>query len=696
MSLIRKVEIDGKTVQFEFNKFAKQANGSVMVSCGGTQVLVAVCAAPEPTPGLDFFPLGVEYIEKAYAVGRVPGGYAKREGKPTDAATLMARVIDRPLRPCFPSTYRNETVVTVTVVSYEVGYSAVTLGLLGASTALMISEIPFNGPVAGLRVGYEDGKYVVDPLEGEEGELDLNIACKRDAVLMVEAGCNFLSEDQVLDAIDFAQETMRPFFDMQEEIQREIGKPKWAVPPQLLAPTVVEQVRTLGHTQLAEAFTIQDKLRRYATLKALGRSLVSQIATEDTSLVPQVKEAFEDAKSDYMRQMILTERKRIDGRALDQVRPISCEVGTLIRPHGSALFTRGETQSLAAVTLASSEDQQRTDNLWGGDQKTRFMLHYNFPPYCVGEARMQRSPGRREIGHGNLAQKALSRVIPPLREFGYTIRIVSEVLESNGSSSMASVCSGTLGMLAAGIPILKPVAGIAMGLIKEDDRYAVLSDISGDEDHLGDMDFKVCGTRDGITALQMDIKIGGISRQIMAEALAQAKAGRLHILDKMETAISEPAKVSLLAPRIFKLKIKKDKIRDLIGPGGKTIKRITAETGIKIDIDDSGIISLVAPDEVSAEAAKALIRACISDPQVGEVYLGRVVKVIDFGVFIEIKPGVDGLCHITHLDEKRVEHVEDVAKVGDELLVKIVEIDKQGRIKLSRREALGQKPTVFA
>ena len=694
MSTVREVTINNRIIKFEFNKFAKQANGTVMVSSGGTQVLVTVCAAKEANPDTDFFPLGVDYIEKSYAVGKIPPGFVKREGKPGDLATLTARVLDRPLRPCFPKDFHNETVITATVLSYEFGYSPSTLALMGASTALMISDIPFNGPVAGLRLGLKDGQYLIDPPEGAEGDLDLNIACKPDAVLMVEAGANFLSEQEMLDAIEHAHDAMKPLFDMQIEVQKEIGKPKWDLTPKTENSELLSRVKEVAEPLLKEFFAISNKQARNEALSKGKTDVVERLNPDnDPSLATEIKEIWSKLKSEHMRSMILKDKVRIDQRGLKDIRPISCETNLLQNAHGSSLFTRGETQALATVTLAAEEDQQRIETLWDSEHKQRFMLHYNFPPFCVGEARMQRSPGRREIGHGTLARKALIPVIPEVSKFGYTIRVVSETLESNGSSSMAAVCSGTMALMQAGVPIKEPVAGIAMGLVKEEEEYSILSDILGDEDHLGDMDFKVCGTADKITALQMDIKIGGITKEIMREALEQAKEGRLHILGKMNETISNPEEeVAPHAPRIFKLKIKQDKIRDLIGPGGKSIKKITSETGVKMDIEEEGLISIVAPNATAAQAAKSMIRAFTSNPQVGDVFLGKAVRLTDFGVFIEIKPGVDGLCHITQLSDQKVKNTEEVLKLGDEVLVKVIDIDRQGRIKLSRKEAFGQKP----
>ena len=696
MACVREVEVAGRTIKLEFNKFAKQANGSVMVSSGGTQVLVTACASREQSPTADFFPLGVEYIEKTYAAGRVPGGYNKREGRPSDFATLMARVIDRPLRPCFPKNFRHETVVTATILSYEHGISAAPLALLGASTALMISDIPFNGPVASLRLGMKNGEYIVDPLEGDEKnlDLDLNIACRKDSVLMVEAGASFISEDDMLDAIDFAHKTMQPLFEMQEEIQKEIGKEKWSVAEKFSDDELTSAVESSYSDRIKAAFDIPQKAVRTEALRSLKKDVMSEFASDADSVRKfLVAQSLDAAKSNFVRNLVLKERIRMDKRALDEVRPISSEVSVLKSPHGSALFTRGETQALASTTLASTDDMQRTESLWSVDLRERFMLHYNFPPFCVGEARMQRSPGRREIGHGSLARRALLPILPDEKDFTYTIRVVSETLESNGSSSMATVCSGTMAMLNAGIPLKESVAGIAMGLIKEGDEYAVLSDILGDEDHLGDMDFKVCGTMDSITALQMDIKIPGITKDILRDALLQAKKGRQHILGKMNEVLPLPEKVSKLAPRIFKIKISPDKIRDLIGPGGKNIKRVSSESGAKVDVEDSGLVSIIAPDIASAQAAKSLIKSFTTHLKVGDICLGRVVRVLEFGAFVEIRPGVEGLCHISQIDKERVDDIEKFVKPDDEMMVKVIDIDKQGRIKLSRKEAMGQKPS---
>jgi polyribonucleotide nucleotidyltransferase len=658
--------------------------------------LVTVCAADEPKEGQDFFPLSVDYIEKFYAAGRIPGGFVKRETRPGDMETLTARVIDRPLRPSFPKEYMCDTHVVCTVLSLDPDHHPAPLALIGASTALMISDIPFNGPIASLRIGRKDGQFTIDPDVASVGDLDLNIAANPDAVLMVEASANFLSEDEMLEAIAYAHELMKPLFDLQLEVQKELGKPKRELPAPSFDENVYNKVAEAYKQPLLDTLTVAEKQARGKALKTLKKRIVAEMNPDDEAgLTDKLKESFEKLVYQTTRSMILDERKRIDGRSMTDIRPISCEISNLKRTHGSALFTRGETQALATVTLGSGEDEQRLDTIIQQDSSKSFLLHYNFPPYSVGEAKFLRAPGRREIGHGALAEKALFRILPDTDRFNYTIRLVSEVLESNGSSSMATVCAGTLALLDAGVPITQPVAGIAMGLVKEGDRYAVLSDILGDEDHLGDMDFKVTGSDKGITALQMDIKIGGLSREIMREALEQAKEGRHHILETINDTIIKPNEISLYAPRIFQVKINQDKIRDLIGPGGKTIKRIVSETGVKIDINDDGMVNIIAPDGEAAEHAKKVIRSITADPEVGAIYLGNVKRVVDFGAFVEIRPGLEGLLHISQLDHKRVGKVEDVVREGEEVLVKIIDVDRQGKIKLSRKDAIGQKPTEF-
>lgn len=608
---------------------------------------------------------------------------------------MTARVVDRALRPCFPDGYLCETHIVATVMSYDGINHPAPLALIGASTALMISDIPFNGPIASMRLGMKEGKILVNPEIGETGDLDLNVAARPGAILMVEAGANFLTEEQMLDAMQEAHRLMEPIYEFQLQVQREIGKKKRVVEPHKFDPATYECIQGAVGAQMASAFAIREKLERRDALNELRSIAITALGHEATAdQLKAVSPILEDLKYKYVRNLAIQTKKRIDGRSLTDIRPILCEVGVLKRPHGSALFQRGETQSLSTVTLgAGTDDEQRIDSILRPDATKRFMLHYNFPPYSVGEARPLRAPGRREIGHGNLAERALEPVIPSAEKFGYTIRLVSEVLESNGSSSMATVCAGTMALLHAGVPLIEPVAGIAMGLIKEGSDYVVLSDILGDEDHLGDMDFKVCGNARGITALQMDIKIDGLSPEIMRKALAQALEGRKHILAKITDCVNSPSNVSEFAPQIFNLKVSTNKIRDLIGPGGKNIKKLVSETGVKIDISDDGMVNIISPTASAAEAAKAKIRMITADPEIGGIYLGQVKRIMDFGAIVEIKPGSDGLCHISQLDNKRVERVEDVVKEGEEILVKIIDIDRQGKIKLSRKDALGKKPS---
>ncbi len=695
MSVIKEAIVGDKTIRFEFNKFAKQASGSVMVSCGDTQVLVTVCAAESPKEGQDFFPLSVDYIEKFYAAGRIPGGFVKRETKPSDGEVLTSRLIDRPLRPCFPEGYLNDTQVIATVMSLDPLHHPASLALAGASVALMISDIPFNGPVASLRIGRREGKLIIDPLLGEESDLDLTIAATPDAVLMVEAAAKFLSEQEMIDAITFAHKSMKPLHDLQVEIQKEIGKKKKDLIIDANAEGLYLKAAGVAKDLVRDALVIKEKQVRQKAFRDIKAKLAQELNGEGSSAVAKgLNVALEKLQYDVMRAMILDDKKRIDGRSFTDIRKITCETKVLKRTHGSALFTRGETQALATITLGSGDDEQRQDSILVPHTTKNFMLHYNFPPYSVGEARPLRGLGRREIGHGALAEKALTAVLPPAGSFNYTIRLVSEVLESNGSSSMATVCAGTMALLDAGVPIKQPVAGIAMGLIMEGSKYAVLSDILGDEDHLGDMDFKVTGGQEGITALQMDIKIAGISTTILGEALQQAKIGRQFILQKLIAAINTPAEISEYAPQIFQMKIKEEKIRDLIGPGGKTIKKLVADLGVKIDINDDGIVSIIAQDGATAERAKQAIRGITSDPEVGAIYLGLIKKIVDFGAFVEIRPGLEGLLHISQLENRKVDRVTDIIQEGEQVLVKIIDVDRQGKIKLSRKEALGQKPTV--
>ncbi len=685
--------VNGLEIEFEFNKFAKLANGSVMVSCKGTQVLVTACGASEPREGVDFFPLTVDYIEKFYATGRIAGGFVKRETKPSDLETLTARVIDRPLRPSFPKGYRCDTQILATVVSYDPEVHPAALALVGASAALCVSDLPFNGPIASLRVGMnENDEFVVNPTEEEAKKLDLNIAASPDAVLMVEAGADFLSEEKMIEAIEYAHNAMKPLFELQIEAQKEIGKEKRTVEEVKVNTEVMDKV--LGFSSKIEAaVTKKVKQERSKALKEVYSEIKSTLNPDsDSALKADIQSCFDKAKSKIVRDKVLNTDIRMDGRKLDEVRQITCEAGVLRRCHGSSLFQRGETQALGSITFGSEDEGQRMDTITTPNARKNFMLHYNFPPYSVGEARPLRSISRREIGHGALAERALARVVPSLEDFNYTIRLVSEVLESNGSSSMASVCAGTLALLDAGVPISEPISGIAMGLISEGDKFKVLSDILGDEDHLGDMDFKVCGGERGITALQMDIKISGLSKEILTKALHQARKGRMEILNIMTDTISSPNEMNERAPRVISVKIEPDKVRDLIGPGGKMIKKIIADTGCKISVDDDGIVSILSTEPEAGKMAEQMVRDIGTNPEVGAIFMGKVVKIMDFGAFVEIKPGVQGLCHISQLDNQRINHPDDVVKVDEEIMVKLLEIDKLGRLKLSRKEAINHSP----
>ncbi len=684
-----KVEVAGCEVSFESGKIAKQANGAVMVRKGDTMVLVTAVAARKGREGIDFFPLTVDYQEKTYAAGKIPGGFFKREGRLSDRETLNSRVIDRPLRPMFPKGFTCETQIIATVMSTDNVNDPAILALTGASAALMISDIPFGGPVAGVRVVRFEGELIVNPTfaQIDESDLDVTMACSRDAVVMVEGGALEVDEQVMLEALELGLQAAQPFIDAQLEMVKQVGIEKREVVTPVLNEDLVALVNERFADRFEEGIKVADKLERqdyFSLLKDEIRARLADMEIPDDDL----GEVFEDMLGGAIRRQISTEGVRIGGRKVDEIRDIATEVSLLPRAHGSALFTRGETQAVVTATLGTSVDEQRIDSLRGNTFNS-FMLHYNFPPYSVGEARFLRGPGRREIGHGTLARRALKAVLPSAEQFPYTIRIVSDITESNGSSSMASVCGGTLALMDAGVPIKAPVAGIAMGLVQEGDQFIVLSDILGDEDHVGDMDFKVTGTKDGITAIQMDIKITGISREIMGKALAQAKAGRLHILGKMEESLTEPrAELSDYAPRIMTIRIDPDKIRDVIGPGGKNIRAITEKSGAKIDIDDSGEIKIASVDGQASEIAIALIRDLTQEAEVGKVYLGTVQRIMDFGAFVQIFPGTDGLLHVSQIAEERVRDVRDYLKEGDEIMVKVIEVDRQGKIRLSRKEVL--------
>ena len=683
-------DLGGRTLTIETGKIAKQANGSVLVRYGDTAVVVAVTGTDTPREGVDFFPLTVDFEEKMYAVGKIPGGFLRREGRPAETAILTSRLIDRPIRPMFPEGYHNDVQIVATAVSVDPDNAPDIPAMIGASCALSISDIPFEGPIAGVRVGLIDGQFIVNPTveQAAVSEMNLCVAGTKDAILMVEAGAKEVSEETMLDAIWFAHGEIKKLVEFQEKIQAEVGKPKMEVPVYTPPAELVEEIRLYGEDKLKAALMDADKLHR----EKMVDEVKMEIAEHFSELYPDnaVDVAYITQKliKAVVRHTISVDKIRPDGRALDEVRPISCEVGLLARPHGCSLFTRGQTQVLNCLALAPLREAQTLDGL-GTELVKRYIHHYNFPPYSVGETKPLRSPGRREIGHGALAERGLLPVIPSEEEFPYTIRLVSEVLESNGSSSMASVCASTLSLMDAGVPIKAPVSGVAMGLVKEGEHFTILTDIQGLEDALGDMDFKVAGTAKGITAIQMDIKIDGINKEIFQQALAQAKKGRAFILGKMLECISEPRKeLKKYAPKITTLKVNPDKIKDIIGPGGKVIKKIVEETGAKIDIEDDGTVYIAAVNSESADKAIATIKGITAEPEVGKIYTGKVTRIMNFGAFVEFMPGREGLVHISQLAKERVEKVEDVVSVGDEIVVKLVENDSKGRMNLSRKAAL--------
>lgn len=684
------MEVGGRTLTIEQGKMAKQANGAVLVRYGDTVVLVTATASKEPREGVDFFPLTVDYEEKMYAAGKIPGGFIKREGRPSNDATLCARLIDRPIRPLFPKGYRNDVQIVATVLSVEPDNAPELAGMIGASCALSVSDIPFDGPIAGVRVGRVDGAFVINPTaaQREVSTLNLTVAGSADAVMMVEAGASELPEEVVLDAILFGHKEIQRIVAFEQEIQAACGKLKREARLFKVPEALAEALDAAARPLLDEAVRNPDKLDRDAHIAAIAADMMEKFLPEYPEMEKEIAMAFHDLEKSVVRRMITREKIRPDGRGLEEVRPVSCEVGLLPRPHGSALFTRGQTQVLSVTTLGALSDEQVIDGL--GPETTKHYLHqYNFPGYSVGEARPMRSPGRREIGHGALAERALLPVVPSIESFPYTIRVVSEVLESNGSSSMASVCGSTLSLMHAGVPIKRPVSGVAMGLVKEGDAYTILTDIQGMEDALGDMDFKVAGTSEGITALQMDIKVDGLSRDILQAALAQAKRGRAFILDKMLACIPAPAaELSPYAPRVETITIKVDKIRDVIGTGGKVVRGIVDETGVDVDIHEDGHIFLTSPDAAAMARAKQMIEDIVREVEVGEVYTGTVTRLLKFGAFVQILPNKEGLCHISQLANHRVERVEDVVQVGDQLTVKVVEIDERGRINLSHKATL--------
>lgn len=692
------MDLGGRPLILESGKLAKQAGGAVLARYGDTAVLVTATMSAQPRQGIDFFPLLVDYEERLYSVGKIPGGFIKREGRPSESAILAARSIDRPIRPLFPEGFRNDVQVVATVLSVDKDNVPDTLAMVGASAALTISEIPFFGPIGGVHVGRVGGEFIVNPTlqQQSEGDMDVIVAGTKEAIMMVEAGAKEVSEKDMLECILFAHEVIKKLVAFQESIQAEIGKPKLAFEPQQVDPELAAAVRDRATTGLAAAIRNGNKLEREANISRVKDEVVAALAAEMGDAFAEKEKSIRDVLDkivkEEVRKMITVERTRPDGRKLDEIRPITCEVGLLPRVHGSGLFTRGQTQVLTVATLGTIGDEQVLDGI-GDVESKRYMHHYNFPPYSVGEVRPSRGPGRREIGHGALAERALLPVIPSEQEFPYTIRLVSEVLESNGSTSQASVCGSTLALMDAGVPIRKPVAGVAMGLVKYGDEFAILTDIQGLEDALGDMDFKVAGTDSGITAIQMDIKVKGINRDILAQALEQARQGRMFILGKMLDTLPSPRQdISPYAPRMLTLEIDPDKIRDVIGPGGKTIRKIIEETGATIDIQDDGRVFVGAVDREAGEKAVRIIQGIVKDPEVGEVYTGRVTRLMNFGAFVEVLPGKEGLVHISQLDRKRVAKVEDVVNVGDEIQVKVIEIDRQGRINLSRKVLLPPDP----
>ncbi len=689
MAIVRKeVEFGGQRLVLETGRMARQADGAVLVSCGDTAVLVTAVGRRELKPGQDFFPLTVNYQEKAYAAGRIPGGFFKREGRPSEKETLTSRLIDRPIRPLFPKGFMNEVQVIATVLSVDPRYDPDIPAMVGASAALAVSGIPFRGPIGAARVGYVDGAFVLNPgfADLARSQLDLVVAGTSQAVLMVESEAAELSESVMLEAVMFGHAQFQPIIHLISELAAEAGKPAWNWTPPAKDSALEAAVQEKAALGLQEAYGLAEKQARTKRLEDLRSGVVQAFSCEDPAVADSVRSCLKAIETRIVRGRVLDGSPRIDGRDRHTVRPISIEVGVLPRTHGSALFTRGETQALAVVTLGTKNDEQIVDALQG-ESRDRFMLHYNFPPFSTGETGMVGSPKRREIGHGRLAKRAVAAVLPSEADFPYSLRVVSEVLESNGSSSMATVCGASLALMDAGVPLRAPVAGVAMGLIKEEERFAVLTDILGDEDHLGDMDFKVAGTESGVTALQMDIKIEGITREIMAQALQQARDGRLHILGLMKNVLASARdNLSSYAPRIITIRINPDRIRDVIGPGGKIIRALTEETGAAIDIQDDGTVTIASVDGESGAAAKRRIELLTAEVEVGTVYDGRVAKIMDFGAFVTILPGRDGLLHISQISSERVNDVHDYLREGQSVRVKVLEVDRQGKIKLGMKD----------
>jgi polyribonucleotide nucleotidyltransferase len=680
------------TLSIETGRMAKQADGAVVVRLGDTVVLATACAQREPRPGFDFLPLTVDYREANYAAGKIPGGFFKREGRPNEKEVLTSRMIDRPLRPLFPKGFACETQVIGLLLSADLENDSDTLSIIGASTALVISDIPYEHPVGAVRVGYWDGACVINPGSPDlrtKSKLNLLVAGTEEAIVMVEAGASEVPETVMVEALAEGHKAITQIVQLQKELQRRVGKPKRPFARKELDPAVVEEIEGALGGPLAEAMKIQGKLESYAQMRQVRDDYLAQLPEDDEVKREAVSAVYDGLREKILRREIFETDRRLDGRRFDEIRPIACEVGVLPRTHGSALFTRGETQALVTATLGTSEDSQIIDTVQEAEYRKRFLLHYNFPPFSVGEVKFLRGPGRREIGHGVLAERALREMLPDEEQFPYTTRIVSDILESNGSSSMATVCGGSLALMDAGVPIKHPVAGVAMGLVMQGDRWKVLSDIAGEEDHYGDMDFKVAGTREGITALQMDIKIGGVTSEILAQALEQARQGRVFILDRMQEALAAPRpEISEYAPRILTIRVPVDKIRDIIGPGGKMIRSIVERTGCKIDVEDDGRVAIASVDEAAAHKAIAIIEELTATPELNKTYLGKVVRVVDFGAFVEILPGTDGLLHVSEMAHHHVRDVRSEVSEGDEVLVKVVNIDPSGKIRLSRKALL--------
>lgn len=684
----------GRKFSIETGRIARQASGAALVRSGDSMVLVTACMGEKKSG--DFLPLTIDYVEKNYAAGKIPGGFFKREAKLGEKETLTSRLIDRPCRPLFPEGFHNEIQVIATVISADGENDTDVLAVCGASTALTLSELPFEGPIAAVRVGRIGGKLVINPTYTELQDSDINMVVSgtRDAIVMVEGGAEEVPDKEILEALFFAHKEMQPLIEMQEELRKKLGKTKVEVEPVEKDEALIKKAKSFLEPRIDKAIRVREKLERRDAMRKIKDEMLEEFIKEDDEEVDEktatIEKLYEDLLYNQVRAMVFKEGKRIDGRDYETVRPIDIQLGLLPRTHGSALFTRGETQAIVVTTLGTSEEAQRLDNLIGESTKT-FMLHYNFPPFSVGETKPLRGPGRREVGHGALAERAVRVLMPSEKEFPYVVRIVSEITESNGSSSMATVCGSSLSLMDAGVPIKSPVAGVAMGLMKEGDKCAILTDILGDEDHLGDMDFKVCGTSKGITALQMDIKIKGLDKETVDKALEQAKRARLFILDQMNKVITKSREnLSQHAPRIVSLKINPDKIRDVIGPGGKTIRSITESCGVKMDVSDDGTVNISSTDEAKTRAAIDIVKSLTQEAQVGQIYKGLVKRIADFGAFVEILPGTDGLLHISQISEEKIRRVTDVLQEGDEVFVKVLDVDRQGKIRLSRKEAMAE------